>query len=488
MTPKFVKELELYSKERLKSILDTSEEKTIVLIKKLKEYNVLKQRSVDKSTQDLSDLASDEIFDVVEDGENTYFTFTFVGVLCVNGVLIICYPKYMSSENMTIGNLQQIIKVIKKYNSKEETIRLFNGDGDKSSFNLLAVMLYLLSDYYDNGLYSNYIEIVEDNGMGEILWDRTINEIYAIIHENRPYYTTLKTRKTVFNDHDFFKRLHASVLYQIAKEFQSCSLLEVFEFDDECTFITEEELNDLGDTDYLLYRIEQELSVQFNTHKQVILKTLYAYLSSGKMLEDIDSFSLFGTNSFNLVWEKVCSEILDNKINIPIKSIDMPLGRVADSYKKQDKTELLGIIEKPKWVAYIEEDKNMYSEEFKTDTLIPDIIAIDGEKFVILDAKYYNLILSAKGVFKQPALESITKQYLYQLAYNNFIQEHGFKTVHNCFLFPTENDHIVVNGFVKMDMFSVMGLSNIEIRLLPASMAYDLYLKNKKLDLSELNL
>ena len=83
--------------------------------------------------------------------------------------------------------MKQIMRVLEKYNSKEQVIKLYNESDDGGSFNLLAVMLYLLQDYYDNGIYANDVEIVEANGTGEILWDRTINETFSYISNNRPY-------------------------------------------------------------------------------------------------------------------------------------------------------------------------------------------------------------------------------------------------------------------------------------------------------------
>ena len=62
----------------------------------------------------------------------------------------------------------------------------------------------------------------------------------------------------------------------------------------------------------VLNRIVKELNVQFNTRKQLLLKTLYAYIANSSALDDLDCFSMFGTNSFNLVWEKVCAEVMDN--------------------------------------------------------------------------------------------------------------------------------------------------------------------------------
>ena len=40
--------------------------------------------------------------------------------------------------------------------------------------------------------------------LGEILWDKTINETFAIIQNNKPYYVELQTKNTIDNDYDYF--------------------------------------------------------------------------------------------------------------------------------------------------------------------------------------------------------------------------------------------------------------------------------------------
>ena len=54
----------------------------------------------------------------------------------------------------------------------------------------------------------NAEEIVESNGAGEILWDKTINETTAIIKNKKPYYVELQTINTRSNEFDYFKLLH----------------------------------------------------------------------------------------------------------------------------------------------------------------------------------------------------------------------------------------------------------------------------------------
>ena len=72
---------------------------------------------------------------------------------------------------------------------------MFNDSSESSSFNLLAVLLFILQDYFENGTYTNTEDIIECNGSGEILWDKTINETFTLLSENRPYYIELQTRK-----------------------------------------------------------------------------------------------------------------------------------------------------------------------------------------------------------------------------------------------------------------------------------------------------
>ena len=109
--------------------------------------------------------------------------------------------------------------------------------------------------------------------------------------------------------------------------------------------------------------------------------------------------------------------------------------------------------------------------------------------FVIFDAKYYNMQFEySKPLRGQPGLESITKQYLYQLAFKRFIAEHSFEIVKNCFLMPTQQDNIINKGKVSMNMLDSLGLEPVQNRFIPAKLAFDLYLHEQKLNIGLLNL
>ena len=481
MVSEFLREQKRYTQSELCSFFACSEERAVGLIRRLKEFGVLKAVKASETQRDMSILLEEDIEVVnVEPGEDDYlYVFTFVGIIVIAGRVIKCYPKYLLHKDQPKNEMRQIVKVLEKYNAKEQIVRMFNDSGETKAFNLLAVLLFLIRDYYENGIYSNTEDVIECNGSGEILWDRTINETFTLLYNGRPYYTELQTKKRVTNDLDYFTHLHQCVVTEASKELRDADLLDIFEITE--VDLTEETLDDFGDREYILYRIDRELNTQFNTRKQLVLKTLYAYVERGGSLYDTDGFSLFGTNSFNLVWEIVCAEILNNMLEVRLGALPLPIS-LKSEYNAR--TKLIDLIEKPFWTA---------SGKTANDTLIPDLATIisddQGYQFIIFDAKYYNVCLEPNNAPKaQPGIESITKQYLYQLAYQKFINDHEFVAVKNCFLMPTEEDSVIDKGEVFMKMLSELGLQNIKVRLLPATRVYELYLSGKKMDVSLLNL
>lgn len=481
MISRFLREQKRYTQKDLCDILECSEERAVPLIRKLKEYGVLKAVKASDSQKDMSELADEDIEVAdVEVGEDEYlYVFTFVGVITVAGRVLKCYPKYLLNAENPLKELRQVLKVLEKYNSKEQIIRMFNDSNEDRSFNLLAVLLFLLNDYYENGSYDNTEEVIESNGSGEILWEKTINETFTLLSGGRPYYTDLQTRKHVSDDFDYFKRLHECILTKASKELVDADLMELFEITE--VDLSDEALDDFGEKEYILYRIEKELNVQFNTRKQILLKTMYSYIDRSGTLSDVDSLSMFGTNRFNLVWEDVCKVIFNNQLNMPLGSLSLPVP-LKPEYDRHQK--LIELIEKPFWSI---------TGLGAKDTLIPDAVTIDsiGTEFlfVISDAKYYTPVLVERQTPRsQPGIESVTKQYLYQLAYQQFIRDHGFRSILNCFIMPTESDSVVDKGTVSMRILSGLGLASIQVRLLPAATAYDYYLSGRKMSVSELRL
>ena len=233
--------------------------------------------------------------------------------------------------------------------------------------------------------------------------------------------------------------------------------------------------------DFEQYRICAVFSMLYPFKIQTVLKTIYAYVDRNKSMTDDDGLSMFGTNSFNLVWEDICKVILNNQLESTLESLPLPVA-LRPGYNRKER--LIDLIEKPFWTA---------TGRNADKTLIPDLITISrsGEEkdFIIFDAKYYNAVL-VEGCTprKQPGIESVTKQYLYQLAYQKFIEDHCFAHVKNCFLLPTTNPGIEDKGEVSMNMLNNLGLENIKVRFVSAELAYGHYLNGTLMNVDDLHL
>lgn len=481
MISKFVREETHYSKDELMSIFECNPHQLVSVLEDLKKHGILKIINVSDKEKDLSELISenlDEIEIEVENSEYNY-VFKFVGVIAIRNYILKCYPKYIGGDN-PVEELKVIIKVLEKYNSNQQFIQTFSELETSISLNYLPLLMFILNDYYEYGIYTNINDTFEVNGDGGIDWNKTINETYPIIAESRPYYTTLFTKRKTVDESDYFKRLHECIITKFSRDLENAGLVELFDFTP--IYLSDEELDDFGDKEYILYRLEKEINIQYITHKQLLLKAIYAYIKNENTISKLDGFSFFGTKTFNLVWEKVCSEVLDNHLKRPLGTFTLPHA-LHESYNQEDT--LMSIIEKPIWTGYTVERERFEKEASRT--LTPDVVNIRSDKMIIYDAKYYSITLEEdKRLSGQPGVSDVTKQYLYQLAFKDFLEKHSIKYMQNYFLFPSENEFLEDKGFVNMNMFSDMGLPSIKIKMLPAKKLYEYYLNDAEISLYEL--
>lgn len=477
----FVREQRQYSKEELSSKLMLEGDSLSRIIQKLKAYGLLKETGRQSYEKDITELLDDSVEVNEYNNEINVYVFNYVGVIDVDGVIIKCYPKYLSSydnkEEGPVVQLQTVLKVLEKHgNVNGEDVDLFDNYDDVDSFNMFSLLLFLLNDYYEHGIYNNISVISESNGPGEIIWDKTVNETTMILSDDAPYYIDLQTRKNVMDDNDYFTRLHKCVLMHVSRELYDAGLTELFGLT-VMDLLSEETIDDFGEISYILYKIEKELNMQFNTRKRQVLKAIYAYIARKKTLTSENCLVLWGTKSFHVIWEDACSEIFDNQLNKKLSELTLPIP--LDS-EEDGNERLIDKIEKPLWT---------YAGMRAGNTLIPDIISLVDDSFVILDAKYYTPYLEkGKVPARQPGIESVTKQYLYQLSYKHFIEKHGFKKIHNSFLFPAEEDGIYDKGEVKMEMLSDLNLGDIKVRFLSAKVVFNMYLDGKKMSVRKLKL
>lgn len=406
---------------------------------------------------------------------NEYYKFTFVGIVKVKSIIFLIYPKYWKNIENEANKLQkftQILYVIDKY--KKSTNILNIGATEEYGLNRIPNLIVILQDYLSNGLYSNEEALIEMNGEEQILWDKTINESFSYLADEIPVYLDMYTQMTALNEMDIIRKLHASIITEIYIEIIDILSYIGLDFDFN---LTDEAIDDIGSTEYILYLLDRELSKQYITNKQIILHNMKLYIENRNHQVN-ESIQLYGTTSFNLVWESVCATVYQSSLNMDMKSLKLQ-GKdqfydidLKDLQKEQlwNKLKLSGYVEKPIWSQGLKKAK-------ATKSLVLDVLEVDmdAKVFRIFDAKYYQIKFNKdeRGDLKilgQPGVGDITKQYLYQLAYRKLAELNGYG-FSNGFIIPKddlEEEELPNNlgvgkllGEVKMNMLSELKLMDI---------------------------
>ena len=478
------RELERYSRDDIFDTLGVQEDIGKNIISRLLRSNILKARS-DSTSINTEELRSSDIaignFDISNSDKR--FVFDYVGLIDMTigdrNFILNCFPKYIKrhEKDFKLADMQPFVRAIEQYNkSQQYTITVSTEFDDRIQYNPLAIILFLLRDYWEHGIYANSKEILEHNGTSEIEWESTISQTIPLIKNGRPFYMDYFTAETTTDESDYITRLHEFLLTKYSKHLHETKLDDLFGV--ETVELYEGEQSDFGDTDYIEQRILREINVQFVTHKQTLLRAMYALIHKTGHMEEESGLSLYGTNSFHRVWEEVCAEVFASQLNVPIKNLPLYL---TGEYKNDSRT-LLELISKPQWYNYKNGEKQGAAK-----TLIPDYISICAKEdllyFVIMDAKYYDIKLPPQ-LSGNPGVDDVDKQYLYQLAYRDFIESHNLMPV-NAFLCPGDIENFDVAGEVEMPIFSGLGLTNIKVVILSAVKMMEAYLSGKQLDLSK---
>ena len=505
------KEQEPYTKENIKNkllIYDEKGEKFEELFNYLISNKIIKKKG--KENKDNYEEYDDfETEQEIEESQN--YAFYYVGIVNWNNYSIRCYPKYIKNSKDLEKDFPLILKIIEKYKKevkkekrREEPNYLFSDLVKGVQVNRLELELQILNYYFEHGLYYNSHTVYEKNGNGEIKWDMTINQCFPLFCNARPfYYETINSRQ-ISDNTNYICQLHKYIITECTKDLLKGDLLNLLGLDE--IFLTEAKQEDFGEIDYILYKIQNEYKTQFVTWKQDVLKLLYTYMCARKTNDTEAEKGFYGTKYFHTIWEDVCKKVFLNTQEKTIfeilKDIDeiqidkykekeieiFEKGEIGKKIKKQKvkylDAKLINLISCPKWIK----DEN----EAYAATLIPDLISINkyegGKCFSILDAKYYDIEINNNSVKNNPGVGDVTKQYLYQLSYNNFIVEHNFDYIQNLFLCPGEKEDFEY-GTVQMEIFNCVGdikLENIKVVKLPAIEIYKKYLIDTKLNKTDI--
>lgn len=375
------------------------------------------------------------------------FQFDYVGVILIKNRIISILPKYLKSINFDTSTIKReytelIVQVLKKYNKSSMDISdlYFNSEDKHLLYHKFSVIDYLLKDYYEYGIYENTVDILEENGFGEISWDDTIENETAYLSKNKPIYLNLWTHEVDSDISNYITLLHQFILNESISYLKSSEINKILKIMDvpELYFPVNEDV--IGDIDYQLKMIDEELKTQFNDRKVNLLKSLKSFILNESFKSDI-AFSMWGTGTFYEVWEKSCAEVLGNEYR--------PGNKYFKAINKNTKAY---------WV-----DIKKYSA-----SMIPDIIFEKDNVTYLIDAKYYT-----KEGLKDMAIQDIAKQFLYLEG----IREEIEGEYRNIFISPGIDGNFYSN--VKLPLFLH---EKIESIFLNAKDIFKCYTENKKMN------
>ncbi len=470
----FFRELKPYSRAGIAAALDCDIAHALNAIERLMIRGIVRFRS--SSSWDGVDGTDEEGARADE-----LYQFCFVGIVALCDWAIVVYPKYFRSRTPSEDELRQILRVIRRSESWSSIAKLVD-DGERA-YDRLPVLLALLDLYAEHGVYSNYVEGHELNGPGVIEWGRTIGRHLPVLTDEAPIYIDFETRKTLRDESDFITRLHRAVLTECSRELIETGIGGLLSVEE--VLISEEDVDGFGDTEMLAARLERERAVQYVDWKIAILELLERYLLGRQSAIEREDVRSIGTTSFYHVWEIACKVAFGDLLGVRLRDLGIPL---AERWRKRGSETLLQIVPRPTWERA--KSGGSFIACGDVDTLVPDTVTfredIDGTRtFCIFDAKYYVPSLRRKMV-GQPGLESVTKQFLYQSAYRNFVRAHDFDRVVNAFLVPSCDSELRM--LARVSFPEVMGtakepLSNfVNMWALPAAIVFDAYLDGSELN------
>lgn len=326
------------------------------------------------------------------------YSFCFIGIYCREGNMVCILPKYADAESLRIPEqgdfhrpcpaarralFAQVLKAIRRYKHSAQH-DLPEWQQDSADSHQLSLMVTLLSDFVENGVYRDVRKVESLNEKGRVLWHSTIHKTSAILQQDAPVYPDVVTRQTKHAPRHPITLLHRRIAEECYHCLHHLGLVELLGLPEPDA---DESENDTYDTAYMLYLVESELNVQFDSRRRYILLLLREYLlkQSSADEEQVSEYA-FGCSSFNLLWEDACRRVLG-----------------------QDFSRLWSILP-PDWV---------FPDRMATaaKSLEPDIIVQDEEATYIVDAKYYLPMDSVSGMPSGlPGIESVTKQFLYRQA------------------------------------------------------------------------
>lgn len=409
----------------------------------------------------------------------TYF-FKYVGLIITDreeiiSVLPKCVPNSLLINEVECKEYtKDILKSIIKYNSnKVDEFVMFKFDSiEEEQYSLFSLFDYLIKDYLSYGLYLEHRDEYEVNGDSDIDWDYTLeNEVAHLNKNNHPIYLNYHNLTSERDEKNIVQELHRFFLNKASLYFENLSFLGI----ESPKLYFYSKLNlDNNNREKFSFIVKKVLRKTFNQRKIRLLKIFLLLLDENDFSQQED-ISFYGTKSFHTIWEDICKIIFD------------------DNYSRDKKyRDIIKKYTKPKYTL----------NEFKAtniNPLRPDVVTEIENKFIVVDAKYYNLYVQnfeddemsenidtniEKILGYLPGSYDVLKQFVYMESFfkeckvkgNSIKKDLNTENTLNIFAIPGSENKCL--GKVELELFEG---KEIKVLLLDLKEAISNYLKNKNI-------
>ena len=361
-----------------------------IILKELKTYNreyLSEKLEIDNKYMDeiIKNLAERKLISIKKGRE---ISFKYVGIITYNEKVLFIFPKYIDKEDseLDLQEFKPILKLLKEYSKTEkldnEELETLGLDLENEYTNKISLLVHILDNYIENDIYYNEMVTDEYNGEGEILWDKTVDNITPFIINGKVIYLDFITKLNIVNDTSLITNVHKFIVNECIAFMNNTGLDLYLDYNlnkIDCN------LDNIDDSQFIINKLEREMQLQFNDNKINILKSMISFINKSFSKSNEYNIELFGTRNFYIVWEKLCSRVFKNEFES------------SESKSKYDKF----YINPPIWEDSKKQNISIdESDEISTkkNRLTPDILKTcehNNKKYLlILDAKYYNIVFS----------------------------------------------------------------------------------------------
>lgn len=340
---------------------------------------------------------------------------SFVGVKYNRGKIKIIFPlgydipKEDENEcRKSVINLFKTISLAKEKKLDYEDSGDYSADSDGLP---VDSYMWVLSDYIENGLYSDNEKVYIQQQVGKINWKKTFKTKFLINKKSLVYLNPIVEQNS--NNKNIITEIHS---YCVDKSIDTIGPL--YNGISKINFIKPNPKR----IKYYIQLIDKEKLKTFDDRKKLLLYHLRRIL-----LEQIDNGNNpirdYGVKKYEHVWEYM--------VNTLFGDLDIDKYYPTTNYFINGK------------------------DPYVPSKLRPDTVFIDNNSFYIIDSKYYKFGIS--GLNKDlPNSDSIQKQVTYgEFINSNFNLDEKYDSIYNAFVMPynmssklfESSNHVIYCGY-----------------------------------------